>query len=290
MKVRIIPVGEIKENKNSDWVDNTRHSFIDGDNAYIPVNPGFSFDTIIPERKRKGRGFQRLDDTILFHGDIPTKDEINQAVELCHPACILHVNGHTGIIRKPDITILYGTPHVVTHHEAGIIYQLNPCEVMFSQGNREEKKRIASLIKPDEKICDMFAGIGYFTLMAAKSGGFVTACEINPTAFHYLTINIEINGLTDKIIPCPGNCLNYIDNPSGWDRILMGHFEAVNFLERAVQNIKQGGTIHLHTINEEDTIINNVLKLSGRTCKQSIHKVKKVSPKRWHLVYDLQFE
>ena len=52
--------------------------------------------------------------------------------------------------------------------------------------------RMARLVhdSPDtERVADMFAGIGYFTIPLAGSGASVHAMEINPVAFGFLHRN-----------------------------------------------------------------------------------------------------
>jgi len=78
--------------------------------------------------------------------------------------------------------VVYGSAGEVRHREQGCTFILDPTRVMFAQGNRVEKARIAALVRPGERIADMFAGIGYFTIPAARSGARIHAMEINPVA------------------------------------------------------------------------------------------------------------
>ncbi|MDD4137480.1 MAG: SAM-dependent methyltransferase, partial [Methanoregula sp.] len=89
----------------------------------------------------------------------------------------------------PRTELLWGTAGEVRHRESGYTYILDPQNVMFSMGNRNEKTRIARLIRAgsgNERVADMFAGIGYFTIPMAGAGARVHAMEINPVAFGYL--------------------------------------------------------------------------------------------------------
>lgn len=45
---------------------------------------------------------------------------------------------------------------------------LDVAKIMWSQGNIEERKRMAFISNENEVVVDMFAGIGYFTIPLAK--------------------------------------------------------------------------------------------------------------------------
>ena len=100
---------------------------------------------------------------------------------------------------------MWGHVGEVCHREGGYSYSLDPRKVMFAQGNRGEKVRMARLVREGHagaRVADMFAGIGYFTIPMAGSGAQVHAMEINPVAFAYLEQNIAKNGLTGQ-----GECI-----------------------------------------------------------------------------------
>lgn len=50
-----------------------------------------------------------------------------------------------------------------------------------------------SLLKPDIRVVDVGASLGYYTLLAAKRAGAVMAFEPNPFRFKYLLKNAQIN-------------------------------------------------------------------------------------------------
>jgi tRNA wybutosine-synthesizing protein 2 len=101
----------------------------------------------------------------------------------------------------------------VHHYENGFLYVFNPQKIMFAQGNREEKQRISDLVQMAEKperIADMFAGIGYFTIPMAAEGAYVHSMEINPVAYSYLNTNIAMNGLSGHVQTAHGDCRNLL--------------------------------------------------------------------------------
>ncbi|HJK79222.1 MAG TPA: SAM-dependent methyltransferase [Methanocorpusculum sp.] len=287
MKVRRIPKNQLPECRSEPWVDQTRRPYCCGEDTYLPVRAGFSYDLDLPERQPyTGPGYQRLGDTLLLHGDAPAADALTTLIDWEHPACILHLNHHDGVMRLPDVTVLFGTPHDVTFRETGITYTLNPAKVMFSQGNRLEKQRIRNLIRPGEQVADMFAGIGYFTLSAAVAGAVVHAMEINPDSCGYLRRNAEANGVADTVTIDCGDCRTHLAGP--YDRILMGHFDAPDFLSAALAHAKSGTVLHVHGLGDRTGDLTDTLQGAGFRYSLSEHKVKKYASRTWHCVWDIE--
>ena len=75
-----------------------------------------------------------------------------------------------GQFRTPEkIEFLVGVDNsIVKHKEHEVIYKFDITKIMFSMGNLNERKFLATLVKEGEMIVDMFAGIGYFSLPIAK--------------------------------------------------------------------------------------------------------------------------
>lgn len=284
MKTRITQKSNLSSILNEPWVDKTRRVFCEGDTAYVPVREGESFDTEIPDRHPgPGLSYQKMGDTILFHGIRPSPEELAELIEWEHPACVLVQETCEGVMRIPKTEILYGTPHDVTFTESGISYTLNPVKVMFSQGNRNEKSRIRALVHPGERTADMFAGIGYFTLSAAKAGADVHAMEINPDSYQYLLKNARDNRLTIRA-EC-GDCRDLLDGV--YDRILMGHFDAPDFLPQALAHSAPGTVLHVHGLGDRKTEIFEAVRNAGFKCTVSEHKVKKYTARINHNVWDV---
>ena len=85
----------------------------------------------------------------------------------------------------------------ITITEQGIKQSFDLTKVMFSRGNISEKIRFGQIVKENEIILDMYAGIGYYTLPALIYGKaqHVYACEWNPDAIYALKFNLKQNGI-----------------------------------------------------------------------------------------------
>lgn len=291
MRVRRVPAAALREWCGAAWVDSTRRPYVEGATAFVPVRDGFSWELELPERNGRAiRGFQRIGDIVLFHGPRPDTAAVEDAVRRCRPRGVLWVRGHEGVERVPRAELVHGSSGEVVHRESGIRYRLDPSLVMFSQGNREEKARLTRLVRPGERIADLFAGIGYFALGLARAGGFVHAMEINPVAHGYLCRNIELNGLAGRVRPECGDCRDLLSGT--YDRLVLGHFESARSLEHALAHVRSGSHLHLHAIEARPGDLAPGLVRQGERVgiplTSSVRVIKKYAPGRLHTVHDLE--
>jgi tRNA wybutosine-synthesizing protein 2 len=289
MRARKVSRDQLGTITSEEWVDHSRSPFVDGDDCWVPVREGLPFDRDIErEPHYTGRGFYMVGDVAVIHGDRPAPAEVDEIVRLRKPRGVLWIESLQDITRIPHTEVLRGTVGEVRHRESGFTFILDPQKVMFSQGNRTEKMRIADLIRAgsgNERVADMFAGIGYFSIPAASAGASVHAMEINPVAFGYLERNIRENALAGCIRAGLGDCRGLLDGT--YDRILMGHFEAIAFFPAALGHVKPGSVVHLHSIGPVEDQIRAALESAGFSATIQVHKVKKYRPHAWHVVQDV---
>lgn len=289
MRVRAVPKEMIRTVQNEDWVDRSRSPYAEGGIIWVPVIDGAAFDREIPERSPYlGRGFFMIGDIAVIHGERPAPFEVEEIVKFRHPQGVLWIASLNEVTRTPATEVLWGDVGEVRHHENGYTYFLDPRKVMFSQGNRIEKLRMASLVRDShqtERIADMFAGIGYFTIPVAGSGGHVHAMEINPVAFEYLNRNISANKLSGLVTASCGDCRDLLAGT--YNRIIMGHFDAVQFLPSALEHVETGSTIHVHSIGNVEENIQKHCEKAGFSPTILVHNVKKYRPHAWHVVQDV---
>lgn len=289
MRVRKIRRADLPAISNAGWVDPARDPYIEGNVAWVPVLPGEPFDEEIPERQRySGPGYYMMGDVAVIHGGKPAPAELDRIIRFRHPRGVVWITDLREVTRTPEAEILWGTAGEVRHKESGYTYLLDPQKVMFSMGNRNEKTRLAGLIRAgsgNERVADMFAGIGYFTIPLAGAGARVHAIEINPVAFGYLERNIRENRLASRITATPGDCRTCLDGT--YDRIVMGHFDAVSMLPEALAHAKPGTILHVHSIGAADEQIQVLVEGAGFSASIQVHKVKKYRPHAWHVVQDV---
>ncbi|MDD4300686.1 MAG: SAM-dependent methyltransferase [Methanomicrobium sp.] len=286
MRTRVVSVECLKNLSNEEWVDNSRRPFVKDSTAWIPVKEGYSYTCVLEDKQKySGRGYQMIGDIALFHGDMPKKEDVEDLIKWIKPSCILHIRNYEGVKRIPKVNVLYGKPKEVCHKENGCFFILNPSKVMFAMGNREEKRRMAGIVKKDERIADMFAGIGYFTIPAALAGANIHAMELNQDSFLYLKRNIEKNNVEERVIPECGDCRNLLKGE--YDRAFMGHFDSSSMLFDILAHMKRNSTLHVHSINPVCEVISKACKDAGFKSEISVHRVKKYAPFKWHVVQDV---
>ena len=203
-------------------------------------------------------------------------------------------------VRKPQIEVIAGCKDTRTlNKEYGCKFLLDVSDIMWSQGNKNEKMRLVKLVRPKETIVDMFAGIGYFSIILAKycKPNKIYSIDINPKAIEYLRKNSWINDVENKIEILQGDCRKFakpLENTA--DRVIMGYlFNTERFLPCALKIAKNNAVIHFHrTVKEEeiDKIKEKLIKIGTRNkIKIRVIKVKRVksyAPKIWHMVFDFK--
>jgi len=170
-----------------------------------------------------------------------------------------------GEFRRRPVKIIGGEFRRETEvREFGIRLQLDVEEVYFSTRSGNERRRIALLVQPGEKVLVLFSGIGPYPLMISRFSRAkeIVGIEKNPIAHHYGLINLKLNkkyniklfegdvrdilpGFTvefDRIVmPLPKSAGEFIDlvlpflRPGGW--IHFYDMQSVDFFEKSVEKV-----------------------------------------------------
>ena len=185
-------------------------------------------------------------------GDSPRPAEVGEALLTLHGEAetVLARHGISGEHREPSAEVIAGDGDTETvHTEHGTRYAMDLAEVMFSPGNKAERARMGDIVAADERVLDMFAGIGYFTLPMARAGAQVTAVERNPTAFRFLVENVMLNDVDERVHPYRADCRDVVPGfaeEGRADRVVMGYYEAHEYLDSALAALAPDGVLHMH--------------------------------------------
>jgi len=205
---------------------------------------------------------------------------------------VLAREGIDGQRREPSVRVIAGVGDTETVHvEHGVRYGMDLAAVMFSPGNKAERRRMGEVVASDETVFDMFAGIGYFTLPMARAGANVTATEIRPAALRQLVENAQLNDVTDRVSAYRADCREV--TVDGADRVVMGHYEAPDYLPTALAALAPGGTVHCHAAVPEAELgrterrLREAVAEAGRTVERAERRrVKSHSEGVAHVVVD----
>lgn len=236
--------------------------------------------------------------------DCPRPAEVGEALlDLVGGAdTVVTRHGIEGPHREPAVEVLAGEGDTETvHREHGTEYALDLSRVMFSPGNKAERVHMGERVREGERVLDPFAGIGYFTLPMARAGATVTAIERNPDAFAYLVENVVRNGVTDRVETYRADCRDVIAGfPDGttFDRLVMGHYDANEYLADTLSVLAPGGTVHVHAATPERLPperparrVRAAAAEAGRTIDaMEIRRVKSYSEGVLHIVVDITIE
>jgi tRNA wybutosine-synthesizing protein 2 len=218
---------------------------------------------------------------------------------------VLARGGIAGKHREPTAEVIAGEGDTETvHREHGTTYALDLAEVMFSPGNKAERVRMGDVVTAGERVLDMFAGIGYFTLPMARAGASVTAIEHNPASFAYLVENVVRNEVEGAVETYRADCREVVagglaaDQSFSFARVVMGYDDAFEYLDSAIAVATPGTTIHMHEAAPESLVpdrpvrrVRDAVKGTDRTAQiRDTRTIKSYSEGVSHVVVDADIE
>ncbi len=251
-------------------------------------------------------GYQRMGRVLLVRlpeGLRPYFPEIGAAWqrEIGIATVLTQVGPIRGEARRPTVEVIAGGPTETEVVEHGIRWRFDAARIMFAAGNRTERARAGRRVAAHEQVLDLFAGIGYFTLPAARAHPTVRvrAIEQNPEAYRYLVENARINGVAGQVETILGDNRT-ADLPVGrFDRVFLGYLpSALPWVPIALRAARpEGAELHIHTVADVRGGADGVLRELARTVgvgpaalagRVEIRRVKPYGPGRDHLVLDLR--
>ena len=157
-----------------------------------------------------------------------------------------------GDFRTRNLEIIAGEDNTETEYrEFGCKFIVDVENAFFSPRLSTERDRIANLIQEGEVMTNMFAGVGMFSIIAAKKKKCtVYSLDINPIASNLCERNIKLNKLAGKVVSINGDSTQIINEQlvDKSDRTLMLLPERSDeFLESAIKTTKDGGIIHYYS-------------------------------------------
>jgi tRNA (guanine37-N1)-methyltransferase len=207
-----------------------------------------------------------------------------------------------GAYRLRQFKVIAGEPSTETlHKESGCLFSVDVAAAYFSPRLSNEHKRIGSLVHEGETVVDLFAGVGPFAILIAKSHEKVRvyAIDANPKAVDYLRTNIRLNRVLSKVHPFLGDARQItIEKLSGIaDRVIMNLPEnAIDYVDAACSALKsEGGIIHFYcfirspaSIEDAKLALTKSVEKSGRRVEVFLisKRVRETAPFEWQAVID----
>jgi tRNA (guanine37-N1)-methyltransferase len=208
--------------------------------------------------------------------------------------------------RTRGLILLAGENRTITRYkEHSCTFEVDIEKCYFSPRLKNERLRIASQVSQNETVVNMFAGVGCFSVIIAKTvpGTQVYSIDINPTAYQCMVENVRFNRLFGRVHPMLGDSKELVETKLQGvaDRVLMLLPEkALEYLPAALSALKKtGGWIHYydfeHAAPKEDPTKLTEQKVAQKldslgikyqfTCSRTI---RSTGPNWYQTVLDIQ--
>lgn len=228
------------------------------------------------------------------------------AIYKCVKTVLSQTSPVRGSHRVRELTLVAGENKTITKYkEAGCVFSVDLEKCYFSPRLKYERIRIANQVSPFETVVNMFAGVGCFSIIIAKTvpDAKIYSIDINPTAYQFMTENIRVNRVCGRVYPMIGDSQEIVQtNLQGTaDRVLLPLPEkAHEYLPAALSALKNtGGWIHYYDFQHATSIedprkkteekvaekLNNIGIKYMFTCSRII---RSIGPNWYQTVLDIQ--
>ncbi len=202
--------------------------------------------------------YERVGSVVVLDEDDPDRaSEAAAAVmdsDLPCETVVARASKVAGEFRVREFDVLAGTDTETCHREYGHEFRLDIAAVYFSPRLATERHRVAEQTVEDDRVVDMFAGVGPFAVPMAARGADVLAVDKNPVAARYCRENVRRNGVADRVEVRAADVRDVAADASGGaSRIVMNlPHSAAGFLPSAVAFAGDDCLVHYYDIQAED--------------------------------------
>lgn len=291
------------------------------DEIYLPLAPSADPDEIDPDlnvvdREPSRRGGQTLPKDVLGFdpsyerlGDIVIVDEdgddrasrIADAVlesDLPARTVVNRASPIEGELRVRQWDLLGGDGTETVHREYGCEFELDIGEMYFSPRLATERHRVVSGVEPDERVFDMFAGVGPFVIPAAKRGAECVGVDLNGAAVEYLRRNIERNGVSAQVTAIHDDVRDVSGYENWADQLIMNlPHSADDFLDTAVELASEDCLLHYYDIQHEsdpfgsgERAIREAAEPDYDVSVETRHEVRSYAPQELNVCLDVRLQ
>ena len=207
--------------------------------------------------------------------------------------------GIEGEFRLRKLRHLAGEERTLTvHRENGCSFKVDVARCYFSPRLSTERLRIAQEVRSKERVLNMFAGVGPYSIPIAKlAGAKVTSCELNEVAAGLHEENNRTNKVESLVKVLQGDAAYLPSMVRGkFDRVIMPlPSGADRFLPTALSMSRKGGVIHYyrHLLGEDEGEAAEALKaelggLIPNGTRYRVRRVRAVGPRWLEMAADIR--
>lgn len=259
--------------------------------ASVPRSIDIIGEIAIVELPEELRGFEAL----IGKAVLKTNRNVRTVLAKAGPVSTEKRIRHFHVIAGADST-------ETTHKEYGCLFRVDVAKVYFSPRLSFEHERVASQVRENETVVDMFTGVGPFAIHIAKRRRNIRvyAIDINEDAIKYLRDNVLLNLVDDKVVVMRGDARTVIEEhlAAKSDRVVMNlPSRAAEYVEAACMAIKpEGGVIHYYTFGgypnplkkAKEDLSEMLLRVQRRLDKVLYSRiVKGTAPYEWLFALDV---
>ncbi len=163
----------------------------------------------------------------------------------------LQIRPHSGLERTRSLKWIGGEKRTITlHKENKYLLKVDIEKVFFTPRLHAEHLRIGKLVKPNERIFNMFSGVGAFSIAIAiySKPDLIISTDINEYAVKLTLENAHINNVSSviEVIRSDSGFLSEGFN-NMFDRVLMPlPLLAKTYLPQAIKALKREGWLHIY--------------------------------------------
>ncbi|XP_004837495.1 tRNA (guanine(37)-N1)-methyltransferase isoform X1 [Heterocephalus glaber] len=161
---------------------------------------------VLPEGQDVISGFSRVGHIAhlnLRDHQLPFKHLIGQVMIDKNPgitSAVNKINNIDNTYRNFEMELLSGEENMMTKvRENNYTYEFDFSKVYWNPRLSTEHSRITDLLKSGDVLFDVFAGVGPFTIPAAKKNCTVFANDLNPESHKWLLHNCKLNKVGQKV-------------------------------------------------------------------------------------------
>ena len=218
--------------------------------------------------------FEIVGDIAIIDSDEPDAEKVAQALLKFRPqlkTVLGEGSAIEGEFRVRPMRLIAGENSTETiHKDHGCLYAVDIAKVYFSPRLSTERQRIAEQIGSDDVVVDMFAGVGPYSIPAAKRCRKVYAIDKNPEAVKFLKKNVELNKLdnVESMVADAHELPKILGQVA--DHVIMNlPHDASDFLNEAVALAKPEGVIHYYAMAHEDALFEPSLELINKAASDA---------------------
>lgn len=262
--VRLVPLQLLKELQLSNQIEVVKKEF-------DPIEKPPTLEGILGFNPQH----ELIGNVAIIDSEIDQKKEVANALLKAYPKLKTVVASKSPVqgefrVKKYEFVKGECTTETV-HKENGCKFTLDLEKTYFTPRLATERQRVASNVCKGDKVIDMFAGVGPYSILIAKSGlaEKIVAIDKNPNAISYLKKNIKLNKV-ENIDAIEADARYLSSKYNGFaDHIIMNlPHSAYEFLDSAISMVKAGGIIYYYTINPENNLFGASIKQINESCEK----------------------